>query len=238
MSSLHRWKLIASLLLLALLAVAALFYFRLVWFVYPDRAAYPTRGIDISRYQGQIDWDKVAKDDVSFAFIKATEADDLQDESFIKNAAGAHKTGIKVGAYHFYSLRYGGEVQAKNFIAAVATSSIQFPPVIDLEYVGNSKVRPSKADFQKELGIYIDLVSRQYNSQPILYTTYEFYNDYLYPEYKDSPIWIRDIFSKPDKSIGNLVLWQYNPRGRVEGIESAVDLDVFNGSSGNEMAGK
>jgi lysozyme len=216
--------------ILFILVIATLFYFRLVWFVYPDRNMYPVRGIDISHHQSTIDWDSVAHDDVSFAFIKASEADDIQDALFNENITKAKQAGIKVGAYHFYSLGVDGEIQAQNYINAVATNSVQLPPVIDLEYGGNSKLRPTKDEFQKELKIYSGLVSNHFGSKPILYTTNEFYNEYLYPEYKDSNIWIRSVFSKPGKDMSNWIFWQYNPRGRIKGIKGAVDLNVFKGS--------
>src|SRR5262245_52983882 len=71
-----------------------------------------SRGIDVSAHQGEIDWSLVAKDDVAFAHIKATEADDFKDQRFIENWNNAKKTGIAVGAYHYFSLAYSGEVQA------------------------------------------------------------------------------------------------------------------------------
>ncbi len=227
MSFKRYWKQIIGLLVLILITLSILVYVRILWFVYPNREIYLTRGIDVARYQGDIDWKKVSKDDVSFAYIKATEADDLADPLFEKNTENAKSVGIKVGAYHFYSLRYGGEVQAKNFIETVATSSINLPPVIDLEYVGNSKVRPTKEDFQKELRVYIDMIKNQYGVEPVFYTTYQFYNDYLYPEFEMQPIWIRDVFSKPNTNIKNRVMWQYNPRGKIDGITGPVDLNVL-----------
>lgn len=220
-------KQVLGVLVLILVAIGTLIYARIFWFTFPNREIYPLRGIDIARYQGDIDWKKVSKDDVGFVYIKATEADDLVDPLFKKNTENAKDVGIKVGAYHFYSLRYNGEIQAKNFIRTVSTSSIDLPPVIDLEYVGNSKMRPLKPEFQKELKVYINLIKTQYNKEPILYTTYQFYDDYLYPEFEMQPIWIRDVFSKPNSNIKNWVIWQYNPRGKIDGIDGPVDLNVF-----------
>ncbi|MES2623235.1 MAG: GH25 family lysozyme [Patescibacteria group bacterium] len=223
------WKQALGLLILIIGIFGILVYTRIIWFVYPNRNTYPIRGIDVSRYQGNIDWNKVKNDDVGFVYVKATEADDLVDAQFKTNTENAKQVGIKVGAYHFYSLRYGGEIQAKNFIATVSTFSIDLAPVIDLEYVGNSKLRPGKEDFQKELHVYIDMIKNQYGVEPVLYTTYEFYDDYLYPEFQMQPIWIRDVFSKPNANIKNWVMWQYNPYGKVEGIEGPVDLNVMRG---------
>jgi lysozyme len=133
-----------------------------------------------------------------------------------------------VGAYHFYSLAYSGEIQAKNFVETVPVNDTQLQPAIDLEYTSNSKKRPSKNEFQAELKRFIDITTEKFGQKPILYTTYNFYEDYLYPEFSDYPIWIRDIFSKPNtKVISNWHIWQFNPYGKVEGIDGSVDLNVL-----------
>lgn len=200
-----------------------------IWFVYPDRHLYPVRGIDVSHHQGAINWSRVSKDDVAFAYIKATEADDFKDEAFTRNWEGAQKNNVKRGAYHFYSPSYSGAVQAENFIATVPTTSEQLPPVIDLEDFGNN---PSQEQFNTDLHDYIAIVSKQYGTQPILYTTYTFYERYLRTEFSGYPLWIRDIYANPNsKKINAWTLWQYNPRGHVHGITGFVDLNVFNGKS-------
>lgn len=202
-----------------------------IWLVNPDRDKYPIRGIDVSHHQGDIDWTLVSKDDVGFAYIKASEADDLKDVKFKLNWESAQRNNIPTGAYHFYSLAYPGMVQANNFIEVVPTSTGQLPPVVDLEYVGNSKQRPSNEEFSKELKVYLKAVSDHYGKQPILYTTYKFYDDYLSQEFSTYPIWIRDINSEPNAKISNWEIWQYNPRGRVDGIEGNTDLNVLNQKS-------
>jgi lysozyme len=201
-----------------------------IWFNNPDRSEYPFRGIDVSHHQGNINWELVAKSDVSFAYIKATEANDFKDPLFQNNWDNAHKNNVPVGAYHYYSLACSGAEQAANFISVVPEGVDSLGPAVDLEYVGNSKVRPSKEDFLKELNTYLITVSIKYGKPVVIYTTYEFYKDYLTPEYEDYYIWIRDISSKP---IGfrSLVIWQYNPVGRVRGVSGFVDLNAMTGES-------
>ncbi|MCA9346627.1 hypothetical protein KC960_04000 [Candidatus Saccharibacteria bacterium] len=74
----------------------------------------------------------------------------------------------------------------------------QLPPAIDLEYVGNSKQRPSKEEFQTKLREFIDITIKEFGQDPMLYTTYNFYGDYLNPEFSSYEIWIRDIYSHPN----------------------------------------
>jgi lysozyme len=164
---------------------------------------------------------------VAFAYIKATEADDFKDQNFSKNWSAAKKTAIAVGAYHYFSLAYGGEVQADNFISSVPVETTSLPPVVDLEYVGNSSKRPSKSDFHKELSIFLSAVTDHYGKQPIIYTTKEFYRDYLDPEFATNPTWIRDLFLPPKN---HWVLWQYSQWGSIDGINGSVDLDYFGGN--------
>ncbi len=200
-------------------------------FVNPNSEKYTIRGIDVSHHQHTIDWETVKQSNIIFAFIKATEGDDFKDRMFEINWREALKNDIIPGAYHFYSLRYSGLSQATNFINTVPDELNSLPPVIDLEYGGNSKIRPPKQYFIEDLKEYIDLIEYHYNKEPILYTTENFYNDYLHPEFADYKIWIRSIFFEPDIiGFDNWVFWQYNARGHISGIEGFVDLNVFNGS--------
>ncbi|MCG8570893.1 MAG: glycoside hydrolase family 25 protein [Spirochaetes bacterium] len=202
-----------------------------IWFVYPDKNQYPVRGIDISHYQGDINWEKVQKENLDFVFMKATEGDDFVDHQFEKNWQGAKSSGLVRGAYHYYSLRFSGKIQAENFIKTVPDDPDMLPPVIDLEYGGNSQQRPGKEDLQRELNTYIEMITQVYKKQPILYVTYTFYQDYLAPEFNYYHIWIRDIYAQPKKEImEKWTFWQYKNRGHIQGIKGFVDLNVFYGN--------
>jgi lysozyme len=199
-------------------------------FAYPDRTDFPLRGIDVSHHQGTVDWTNVADDDVAFAYIKATEANDIVDDQFHTNWDHARAAGLLVGAYHYYSLAYPGAVQARHFLDVVPTSTHQLPPVVDIEYSGNSKERPDKAAFQQELRAYLTTVTAAFGRSPILYTTYDFYRDYLAPDFANENIWIRDLQRYPRTSmISKWTFWQYSSVGSVRGVSGNVDLNVFNG---------
>jgi lysozyme len=207
------------------------FYFGHLKIHDPDRQQYPIRGIDISAFQKQIDWPNLDRREVDFIIIKATEGGDFKDRSFLDNWRKSGQINIPRGAYHFFTFCKPGKTQAQNFIDTVPVESNTLPPIIDLEFIGNCKTRPSVATLKQELQDYITEVQKIYQQIPILYTTQEFYDAYLQHEFTPNPIWISNFYSQPRLADGRRwTLWQYTERGRVKGVENLVDRNVFNGS--------
>lgn len=95
---------IASCLIIASVSAAALFYTGILKPVNPRKELYPVRGVDVSSYQGKIDWNVIASQGISFAFVKATEGSSLVDPCFASNYGNAAAAGLQVGAYHFFQL--------------------------------------------------------------------------------------------------------------------------------------
>ncbi|MBL0015595.1 MAG: hypothetical protein IPP17_03940 [Bacteroidetes bacterium] len=91
------------------------------------------RGIDVSRYQGKIEWAKVKQAGIRFAFIKATEGTDYVDPYFAVNWDEAKDKGIARGAYHFFRPAQDGKAQAEHFLKQVKWTKGDLPPVLDLE---------------------------------------------------------------------------------------------------------
>src|SRR5262245_52462151 len=121
----------------------------------PDRTIHPLRGIDVSHHQGVVDWGKVAKSDVVFAILKATEGGDYVDDTFARNLAGARAAGLVVGAYHFFTFCRPGAKQAANFLRVVPRDRPMLPPVVDIEFGGNCTARPAVADLRRELTAFL-----------------------------------------------------------------------------------
>lgn len=229
----HKMSFVLFRLLIAamavILALAYGSYTLGLWRVhYPALNEFPVHGLDVSHHQGEIRWDEIPKDRFGFVFIKATEGGDFKDTKFLQNWRDARRAGFKVGAYHFFTLCKPGFEQAKNFMQTVPREPKALPPVIDLEYVGNCSKRPTREEFIKELDTYNRLVYAHYRQKPIIYTTYEFYRDYLDgTPYQDYAIWIRDIWTKPKpEAFSNLRFWQYADNARIAGIDVPVDLNV------------
>jgi lysozyme len=225
-----RWLALAAALGLAA-AGAVYLYFRTFE---PDRERFPVRGIDVSHHQGEIDWARVAKDDVAFAFIKATEGGDFRDKRFAENWAGARSAGIAAGAYHFYRFCRPAADQAENIIATVPKEADALPLVLDVEFGGNCKTVPTAAELVSELTILLERVEAHFGRQAILYVTQEIIAAYG-PSLPKRPLWVRSILAEPP-ACQTWAIWQYHNRGTVEGITGAVDLNVLAGRNVGEMA--
>ncbi|GAB6008598.1 glycoside hydrolase family 25 protein [Dysgonomonas reticulitermitis] len=198
---------------------------------YPSYAEYPVQGIDISHHQQKIDWPVLDKQAVQFVFIKATEGGNHKDSLFQENWRRARDNDIPAGAYHFFTFCKAGEEQARNYIHYVPRDSIDLPPIVDLEYAGNCRMQNRKEDLIHEISVYLDIIEDHYRKKAIIYTTNEFYKNYMENQFPDNPVWIRDILSKPNLPDGrDWLFWQYTNRGRLEGIKTVVDLNAFAGN--------
>lgn len=196
---------------------------------------YDVKGIDVSSYQGEIDWDIIASQDISFAFIKATEGSTFVDKNFVYNFDEAQKSGLSIGAYHFFSYDSDGTTQAENFINTVVPFDGMLPPVIDLEFYGDKeKSPPAREQVSEQLKIMLYLLEEHYNQKPIIYATEKSYELYLLNDYEGYDIWIRNVISNPKLTDNRKwVFWQYTNRDKLDGYngkEKYIDVNVFNGN--------
>lgn len=193
---------------------------------------YPVMGVDVSRYQGKIDWDEFESQNVSFAFIKATEGSSHVDEFAAQNLENAAKTDIMISAYHFFSFDSPGRTQAENYISVVGSDRIDMPPVVDIEYYGDKKhSKPDREDVKDILCPLLDRLEEYYGAKPIIYSTLPVYNRYLRDGFSEYPLWIRNVNCEPEFTDWDF--WQYSDKGCLsgfEGKEKYIDLNVFRGS--------
>ncbi|MDO5725727.1 MAG: GH25 family lysozyme [Tissierellia bacterium] len=193
------------------------------------------RGVDVSRYQGDIDWQALENQGMKFAFIKATEGDDHRDDYFEKNWKASHKTNMRVGAYHFYRFDIPGYEQAMNFIKTVPITDGMLPPAIDLEYYGDYINAPlPKEVVTGNLSVLLDHLTEHYGQYPIIYCNKYTYEKYVMGEFPNCHIWYRRIGAPPEIKDGReWLFWQYEHEGELkgyEGIEKHIDLNIFNGN--------
>lgn len=197
---------------------------------------YKIHGIDVSKWQQRVDWQRVKKMNVSgiritFAFIKATEGTWRGDRQFELNWTNAKKAGIIRGAYHFFLPNVNAKDQATNFIRNVKLRSGDLPPVVDVEEtrgMGSAQIRRYTKDFLR-------ILEKHYGVKPILYTNRDFYKLYFagQPDFKGYPLWIAHYhvhrLDMPDDEDWHF--WQHSDRGNINGINEKVDFNVFNGDS-------
>jgi lysozyme len=195
---------------------------------------HPVHGVDVSRWQGEIDWVRLRGQGANFAFIKATDGGDHLDPMFRKNWRAAAEAGLHRGAYHFfYWCRTGGE-QADWFIRNVPRVEGALPPVIDVEYNGESrcKRRLSAQTIRDKMQVFMDKLEAHYGQRPIIYTAPDFYADNLQGAFKDYHFWVRAVAQHPSRVYPDRkwVFWQYSGSGLSHGVEGRIDLNVFHGS--------
>ena len=193
-------------------------------------AAYPVKGIDISRHNGLIDWSVVREQGYTFAFIKATESINYTDPSFQSNYERASDEGLIVGAYHFFRFNEDGKKQAAHFISNNCYNKGDLPPVVDVEHSPFNFASNPK-EVSKRLGELLTSLQLHYGTSPIIYTNKECYLKYIRPFFPHVRLWICDLSGEPDPEVhSSWIFWQYSHRGEVMGINEKVDLNVFNGS--------
>lgn len=202
-------------------------------------------GVDVSRWQGDINWPKLRTQGANFAYIKATDGGDHLDPMFKKNWRAAKEAGMRRGAYHFfYWCRTAGE-QADWFIRNVPREPGALPPVIDVEYNGESscKRRLSPERVREKMQVFMDKLEAHYGQRPIIYTAPDFYRDNLKGAFLNYPFWLRSVAAHPSKIYPKRkwVFWQYSGSGLSHGVDGKIDLNVFHGSEAewhNWVAGR
>ena len=211
--------------------ICALLYFGILHINNPELYGYTTKGVDVSSYQGDIDWNILSSQGIDFAYIKATEGSSTVDRCFEANWQGASKTNLRIGAYHFFSFESSGENQAKLFCDTVDAVPDMLPPVIDVEFYG----RFHNADdidvntVKKELRSMIDILTDHYGVKPIIYVSSTTYETIVKADFSDCGIWYRSVYKKIPKDI-SWTIWQYSNRHVLKGYngsERYIDMNVF-----------
>lgn len=201
-------------------------------YIEPARLWYDVIGVDVSHHQGEIDWPRLARTDIVFAYIKASEGGDFRDRRFATNWMEARTAGVVRGAYHFFTQCRPGVEQARNFMAAVPPEEGTLPPVVDLEHLGPCRSGPQVADLVREIDTFLATLEEHYGRRPVLYTDAWFNAVYLQGHFVRETFWTRSIFLPPWFRTSQWLFWQYHHSGRRPGIDGPVDLNAFRGSRG------
>jgi lysozyme len=199
-------------------------------------ARYPVHGIDVARFQTTIDWPTVRANGVSFAFIKATEGGDLVDPMFKDHWRNARRAGIPRGAYHFYYHCRPAAEQARWFFRNVPKEPGMLPPVLDMEWTPFSPTcttRRPASEIRDDARRIIGMFAAHYGTQPILYTTVDFFRDNELWRLSGVDFWLRSVTAHPAERYPghDWTFWQYSGTATIPGVQGQVDANAFAGSA-------
>lgn len=229
------WGILFVVLCLCILAM--LFYNGTLQINNPSRQSYPVRGVDVSAYQGEIDWQVLAGEDIQFAYLKATEGSSYEDPFFQQNLSGALQTGLQIGAYHFFSFDSAGAAQPERFQQSVPVIVGMLPPVIDVEFYFEYSEKTLDAakimEIRQNLMEMLIAVESHYGVKPILYVTRKSHTLLIDEQFSGYPIWIRSVYGGIDDWQGECLIWQYSNRKKLDGYkgeEDFIDMNAFVGT--------
>ena len=194
-------------------------------------AGHSVYGIDISRHQGDIDWETLKNGNhpdapISFVYVKASEGSDFKDKKFEQNFENARKHGFMRGAYHYFSTTSSGVSQANLFISMVKLCPGDLPPVLDIEEKPKNKKK-----YIEEVKVWLKKVEEHYGVKPIVYASSKYKKKYLDdPFFKEYPSWVAHYYI-PELTDGEeWLMWQCTDIGVMPGIKEKVDINIFNGT--------
>lgn len=187
------------------------------------------RGIDVSHFQGSVDWAAARAGGIVFGFAKATEGRSEVDPEFAANWSAMREAGVVRGAYHFFDPDVDAEAQADHFIATVQLAPGDLPPALDIEVTDGV----SRAGIDADIRVWLQKVEAAYGVTPIVYSDVSFLEDYLASGFSAYPLWIARYSDDAPDAPGDWdawTFWQWSQSGTVAGVSGAVDRDVYVGT--------
>ncbi len=192
-----------------------------------------TNGMDVSYYEGTIDWHAIAASGIKFAFIRVSDGTGVPDTQFDANWSGARAVGIIRGAYQFFRANEDPTAQADLLLSHMGTLSPgDLPPVVDVEVSGGV----STSTLAANLGTWLHVVDSAVGRPSIIYSSSRVWGTLTGDaDYSGHPLWVANWSvscpAVPSPWTG-WEFWQTTDSGSVGTISGSVDLDVFNGDLG------
>lgn len=188
-------------------------------------------GIDVSHYQGDIDWTRVKQGSqdfpIHFVFVRATAGKNGADSKFAENWKNVKANGFLRGAYHYYRPDENSVKQAELFIKTVKLAKGDLPPVLDIERIPNEQ---SVDSLKSGLKRWLEKVEKHYGKRPVIYSGESFYTDFLKKEFEGYDIWIANYSFFEDEIRKEWLFWQFTDKAQLEGIKGNVDVNIYNGN--------
>lgn len=181
-------------------------------------------GIDVSHYQGQIDWDQFndsLSKKIGFVYFKVSEGAELTDDTWEYNNQELDRIGILNGGYHFFIPKVDAMKQAINFLSNYTPEQNDLPPVLDVEteILNHNKLIEGVKTWLKH-------VEDKTGRKPIIYTSYNMYNSILKKAFHGYHFWVANYSRREDRFRDKEILyWQFSDQGILPGIENYVDLN-------------
>lgn len=188
-------------------------------------------GIDVSQYQGTIDWENLEaieeQFEIKFVVVRATAGSKKVDRNFKKNWKNLSSTVYIQGAYHYYRPDENSTDQAKNFIKNVKLRKGHLPPILDIEKMPKGQ---SMDKLKKGLQNWLTIVEKQFGVKPIIYTGEKYFEDFLQEDFPNYKFWIANYNPWKEKIEDEYLMWQFTEKAQLHGINELVDVNVFNGN--------
>jgi GH25 family lysozyme M1 (1,4-beta-N-acetylmuramidase) len=204
----------------------------------PAVAATRVPGIDVSKYQGRIDWRAVASTPVRFAIIRATMGNRYRDQRYARNLSGATRNGLVVGAYHYAkpsAAPWDPRAEADHFLRVARVAAGDLVPVLDIEEAGGLGPR----QLRRWARAWLDRVRSRTGVRPMIYSGSHFWhgamrNTSWFGEL-GHPLWVAHWYVRAPEVPGHrwagrgFTVWQWSATGKVAGIRGDVDRDWVKG---------
>lgn len=188
-------------------------------------------GIDVSQYQGTIDWENLEaieeQFEIKFVVVRATAGSKKVDRNFKKNWRNLLSTVYIQGAYHYYRPDENSTDQANNFIKNVKLRKGHLPPILDIEKMPKGQ---SMNKLKKGLQNWLTLVEKQYGVKPIIYTGEKYFENFLQDDFPNYKFWIANYNPWKEKMEEEYLMWQFTEKAQLHGVNELVDVNVFNGN--------
>ncbi|MEG4006049.1 GH25 family lysozyme [Microcoleus sp. Pol11C1] len=185
------------------------------------------RGIDVSDYQPNVNWQAVARDGIVFSFVKSTEGATLVSQTFARNWEAMKAAGIQRGAYHFFRPASSIQGQIDLFLKTVKLEPGDLPPVLDVETTGGLSVD----QLCDRAAIWLEAVEKATLMRPIIYTYPGFWDNLGTKRFADYPLWIAHYTTAEEPWVPGgwktWTFWQYSDTGTVSGVSGNVDTNIY-----------
>lgn len=199
--------------------------------------AHRVSGLDVSRWQGEINWPRVAAEGHRFVFIRASIGATYVDPLFAQNWAGAMGAGLLVSAYHVMRFDQEPEAQIDHFLTVLGGRVPDLPPALDLERTDHANA----AEITAHVGVALQRLESRTGTRPLIYTARWWWHRYIRTSVRwaNYDLWIASYTAEPllPRDWTRWRFWQHTASGRVAGISGrTVDLNWFNGQESDLVA--